>query len=237
MSAPLIIYHSRGGSTRRYALLLASATIVGQQLTKKWDIRQEAFSRLSDFSQESFSGIAVIKAFVKEAKELMVFKKLNVENEKINIEYTRLSVLCRIFVMLFVESVICIILGYGGYLVYLHKFDAGQLVEFIGYFSAIVWPIMSVSELVDMTSRGRASLKRVGELLDAKQTVVDRPGVKDLENVRGDIEFRDLTFRYPDGEYDALEHVSFTIHAGENVGLVGKTGSGKTTLVDLLLRT
>ena len=217
--------------------LLFAAAVVGKYMTKKWDYRQACFSQLSDFAQESFSGIAVIKAFVKEAKELMVFKKLNVENEKINIEYTRLSVLCRIFVMLFVESVICIILGYGGYLVYLHKFDAGQLVEFIGYFSAIVWPIMSVSELVDMTSRGRASLKRVGELLDAKQTVVDRPGVKDLENVRGDIEFRDLTFRYPDGEYDALEHVSFTIHAGENVGLVGKTGSGKTTLVDLLLRT
>ena len=217
--------------------LLFAAAVVGKYMTKKWDYRQACFSQLSDFAQESFSGIAVIKAFVKEAKELMVFKKLNVENEKINIEYTRLSVLCRIFVMLFVESVICIILGYGGYLVYLHKFDPGQLVEFIGYFSAIVWPIMSVSELVDMTSRGRASLKRVGELLDAKQTVVDRPGVKDLENVRGDIEFRDLTFRYPDGEYDALEHVSFTIHAGENVGLVGKTGSGKTTLVDLLLRT
>ena len=217
--------------------LMAAAVVVGKYMTQKWDYRQACFSQLSDFTQESFSGIAVIKAFVKEAKELRAFKKLNIENEKINIEYTRLSVLCRIFVMLFVESVICIILGYGGYLVYLHKFDAGQLVEFIGYFSAIVWPIMSVSELVDMTSRGRASLKRVGELLDAKQTVVDRPGVKDLENVRGDIEFRDLTFRYPDGEYDALEHVSFTIHAGENVGLVGKTGSGKTTLVDLLLRT
>ncbi len=217
--------------------LMAAAAVVGKYMTKKWDYRQACFSQLSDFTQESFSGIAVIKAFVKEAKELTAFKKLNIENEKINIEYTRLSVLCRIFVMLFVESVICIILGYGGYLVYLHTFDAGQLVEFIGYFSAVIWPIMSISELVDMTSRGRASLKRIGELLDAKQTVLDRPGAKDLKDVRGDIEFRNLTFRYPDGEYDALEHVSFTIHAGENVGLVGKTGSGKTTLVDLLLRT
>ena len=217
--------------------LLASATIVGKQLTIKWDLRQEAFSKLSDFSQESFSGIAVIKAFVKEGKELWAFKKLNVENEEANIDLTKYSVLFRVMVMLFVESVICVILGYGGYLVYTGRFNAGQLVEFIAYFNAVVWPIMAVSELIDMTSRGKASLDRVSELLDAPVNVKDREGVADLQQVHGDIEFRNLTFRYPDGEYDALKNVSFTIKAGENVGLVGKTGSGKTTLVDLILRT
>ena len=217
--------------------LLASATIVGKYMMKKWDVRQEAFSKLSDFSQESFSGIAVIKAFVKEAKDLMAFKKLNVENENANIDHTKSSVLLRILVTLFVESIVCVILGYGGYLVYKGDFNAGQLVEFIGYFTSVVWPIMAVSELIDMSSRGKASLARIGELLDAVQNVKDREGVTDLEHIRGDIEFRNLTFRYPDGEYDALENVSFTIKAGENVGLVGKTGSGKTTLVDLILRT
>ena len=219
------------------AFLLCSATVVGRYMMKKWDIRQEAFSKLSDFSQESYSGIAVVKAFVKEALELMAFKKLNEENEKANMDHTKASVLMRVLVTLFVESVICVILGYGGYLVYQDKFNAGQLVEFIGYFNSIIWPIMAVSELIDMTSRGKASLERIGQLLDAKQDVKDRPGVQELEQVRGDIEFRNLTFRYPDGEFDALENVSFTIKAGENVGLVGKTGSGKTTLVDLILRT
>ena len=219
------------------AFLLCSATVLGRYMMKKWDIRQAAFSNLSDFAQESFSGIAVIKAFVKESVELMAFKKLNVENEKANLDHTKASVLMRILVTLFVESVICVILGYGGYLVYHGKFSAGMLVEFISYFTSVVWPIMAVSELIDMTSRGRASLARIGELLDAEISVADRPGVSELENVRGDIEFRDLTFRYPDGEFDALQNVSFTIKAGENVGLVGKTGSGKTTLVDLLLRT
>lgn len=219
------------------AFLMGASSVLGSYMMKKWDVRQEAFSKLSDFSQESFSGIAVIKAFVKEAKELWAFKKLNTENEEANIDYTRSSVLLRILVMLFVESVVCVILGYGGYLVYKGEFNAGQLVEFIGYFTAIVWPIMAVAELIDMVSRGNASLKRISELLDAKQNVVDREGVKELKDIKGDIELRNLTFRYPDGEYDVLENVSFTIKAGENVGLVGKTGSGKTTLVDLILRT
>ena len=219
------------------ALLFGCASIVGKAMTKKWDYRQACFSQLSDFSQESFSGIAVIKAFVKETVELMAFKKLNDENETANIDFTKTSVLMRIMVGSFVESVMCIILGYGGYLVYHGTFNAGQLMEFIGYFTAIVWPIMAVSELIDMTSRGKASLKRISELLDAEITVKDAPDARDLENVKGGIRFQSLTFRYPDGEYDALEDVSFTINPGENIGLVGKTGSGKTTLVDLILRT
>ncbi len=219
------------------ALLLASATIVGKYMAHKWDIRQEAFSRLSDFSQESFSGIAVIKAFVKETKELMAFSKLNKENEEANIAYTKASMLLRILVTLFVESCTCVILGYGGYLVYRGEFTGGDLMKFMGFFSSIVWPIMAVSELIDMTSRGKASLKRISELLDAPIHVTDKPGVAEMGDIKGDIEFRNLSFRYPDGEFDALEDISFTIHAGENIGLVGKTGSGKTTLVDLILRT
>ena len=217
--------------------LMCSSIVVGNYMTKKWEARQEAFSNLSDFAQESFSGIAVIKAFVKEGKELWNFKKLSKENERTNIEFTKASVLYRILVMSFVESVTCIILGYGGYLVYNGTFNAGQLMEFIGYFTAIIWPIMAVADLIDMTSRGRASVKRISELLDAKQDVIDRPGVKPLKNIQGNIEFRHLDFCYPDGEFDALHDVSFTINAGENIGLVGRTGSGKTTLVDLILRT
>ena len=219
------------------ACLMGASIIVGKRMSDKWERRQEAFSNLSDFAQESFSGIAVIKAFVKEGKELWAFKKLSKENEDANIAFTKASVLFRILVMTFVESVICIILGYGGYLVWNGTFNAGQLMEFIGYFNAIIWPIMAVADLIDMTSRGRASVKRISELLDAKQDVMDREDVKPLPNIRGDIEFRNLDFCYPDGEFNALHDVSFKIHAGENIGLVGRTGSGKTTLVDLILRT
>ena len=218
-------------------LLIGIGALLDHELEKKWDARQAAFSSLSDFSQESFSGIAVVKAFVKETVELMSFKKLNKNNEDTNVAHTKMSTLLGVLVTLFVESVICVILGYGGYLVYKGAFDAGQLVEFIGYFTSVVWPIMAIAQLVEMRSRGKASLKRIGELLDAKPDVTDREDVNEPEKLLGGIEFKNLTFRHPGAEYDALTDVSFKINAGEHVGIIGKTGAGKTTLVDLILRT
>ena len=218
-------------------IMFGIGTVMGTAMTKRWEERQQAFSDLSDFAQENFSGIAVIKAFVKELKELMAFRKLNKQNEEINVIYTKIATLLEVLVTLFVESVICVILGYGGYLVYQGRFNAGQLVEYIGYFEAIVWPIMAISMLIEKTSRGKASLNRITELLNAPIDVADRPGVQELQNPQGSVEFRHLTFRYPDGEYDVLQDISFTIRPGESVGIVGKTGAGKTALVDLLLRT
>lgn len=218
-------------------IMFGIGTVMGTAMTKRWEERQQAFSDLSDFAQENFSGIAVIKAFVKELKELMAFRKLNKQNEEINVIYTKIATLLEVLVTLFVESVICVILGYGGYLVYQGRFNAGQLVEYIGYFEAIVWPIMAISMLIEKTSRGKASLNRITELLNAPIDVADRSGVQELQNPQGSVEFRHLTFRYPDGEYDVLQDISFTIHPGESVGIVGKTGAGKTALVDLLLRT
>lgn len=219
------------------AIMLVGGMILSKYMTLKWKKRQEAFSSLSDFSQESFAGIAVIKAFVKESKELLAFRKLNKQNEDANVEYTKLSVKLTVCVTLLVESVVCVILGYGGYLVYTGDFNAGMLVEFIGYFGAIVWPIMAVSQLIEMNSRGKASLTRIGELLDSVPEITDRSDVTTPEEIKGEIEFKNLTFRYPSGEYDVLTNVSFKINAGENVGIVGRTGSGKTTVADLILRT
>ncbi|MBR4205756.1 MAG: ABC transporter ATP-binding protein [Clostridia bacterium] len=218
-------------------LLFAMGAIVGKSMRQKWQKRQEAFSDLSDFSQESFSGIAVIKAFVKESKELLAFRKLNRQNEDTNVAYTKISTLFQIFVTLFVESIICVILGYGGYLVHEGVFNAGQLVEFIGYFTSIVWPVMAISQLIELRSRGRASLDRIGDLLDTPVDVEDADDVEDVPPLTGKIEMKHLTFRYPGADYDSLSDVSLSIEAGENVGVIGKTGSGKTTLVDLILRT
>lgn len=219
------------------ACMLVAATVIGNYMEKKWETRQEAFSQLSDFSQENFSGIAVIKAFVKEGKELSAFKKLNKHNEDVNVEFVKASTVLNIAITLFIESVVCVILGYGGYLVFAGSFNAGELMEFIGYFNAIIWPVMAISELIGMKSRGQASLRRISELLSASQDVKDREGAKPLGNARGEIEFKNLTFAYPDSEIPSLKNVSFKIEAGENVGIVGRTGSGKTTVADLILRT
>ena len=218
------------------ALMLCVGVVVGKYMMKKWEARQAAFSDISDYSQESFSGIAVVKAFVREFGELMAFKRLNKKNEDANVAYTKASTLLHIFVTLFVESVICIVLGYGGYLVYIGEFTASRLIEYISYFNAIVWPVMAISQLIEMQSRGKASLNRISELLDAKPNVVDNLGVYDVDEIKGDIEFKDLTFSYPGSELVALDNVSFKINAGENIGIIGKTGSGKTTIVDLILR-
>ena len=218
-------------------LLLVSSLIVGKYMTSKWEKRQEAFSLMSDFSQETFAGIAVVKAFVKEAHELLEFKKLSKNNEDRNVEYTKLSVLLHVCLTLLIEAVVCIILGYGGYVVYIGDFNAGELVEFIGYFNSIIWPVMAVSELIGMHAQGKASLNRISELLDSKPDVFDRETVEETGVISGNIEFKDLTFKYPDAEFDVLSNVSFAINAGENVGIIGRTGSGKTTVVDLILRT
>ena len=219
--------------------LFIAATTVGKLMTDKWEERQEKFSPLSDFSQESFTGIAVIKAFAKEVKELHAFRKLSKENEEVNVQYTRISTLMDVMITMFVETVIGVILGYGSYLVYKGVFNAGQLIEFITYFTSIIWPILAVSFLIDMGARGKASLKRVGEFLDAPVDVKDDPSkITDPDpEIRGAIEFRDLSFSFPDSEIEQLHHVSFKIAAGEHVGLIGRTGCGKTTVVDLIART
>ena len=151
--------------------------------------------------------------------------------------YTKIATLLEVLVTLFVESVICIILGYGGYLVYQADSTPASWWSTSATLRPSSGPSMAVSMLIEKTSRGRASLNRITELLDAPIDVADRPGVADLTDPKGGIEFRHLNFRYPDGEYDVLRDISFTIAPGESVGIVGKTGAGKTALVDLLLRT
>ena len=219
-------------------LLVLNGLIVGRYMKNKWKIRQEAFSTLSDFSQESFSGISVIKAFVKEEKELWHFKKLNRNNEKANVEFVKASTLLHIIITLLVQSVMCLILGYGGYLVYRESsnFTIGSLIEFMSYFNSCIWPMMAIARLIEMSSRGKASLGRISDLLDYKNNVISSKDAKDIEDIKGSIEFRNLTFSYPNSDVKVLKNISFKINAGENIGIIGKTGSGKTTLVDLILR-
>ena len=210
--------------------------IIKKYMSIKWRERQEAFSSLSDHAQETFAGIAVIKAYVKEGYELLRFRKLCKNNEDKNIEYVKLSQALSIMLLLFTEAITCIIIGYGGYLVHENVLNAGDLVEFIGYFTSMIWPVTAIGELINLSSQGKASLKRIESFLDTKTDVSDVNVIDNIE-IKGKIEFRNLTFSHPNANRDILKNVSFVINQGERVGLIGRTGSGKTTIVDLILRT
>ena len=212
------------------------ALIIKRYMELKWNDRQKAFSDLSDHAQETFSGIAVIKAFVKEGYELLRFKKLCKENENKNVDYVKLSHFLSVMLLLFIESITCVIIGYGGYLVHSNSLNAGQLVEFIGYFTSIIWPITAIADLINLNSQGKASLKRISQFLDTKPDVADVNVDTEPFEITGSIEFKNLTFAHPNSDKTVLSNISFKINAGERVGIIGRTGSGKTTIVDLLLR-
>lgn len=223
------------------AIMSLIAGVIGRYIRKKFEARQKVYADLSDFSQESFSGISVIKAFVAEGRELLAFKKVNQEAKEKNIEFVKASTLLRILIGIFISSVVIVIIGYGGYLVYQKKildgelFTVGRLFEYLSYFSSLTWPMMAVSQLINLNNQARASLKRINQLFAATPEIVDKD-VKDVKELKEKISFQNLTFKYPGSEEEVLKDISFTINKGESIGIIGKTGSGKTTLVDLLLR-
>lgn len=223
-------------------LLAVLGILVSKSMRKKWEARQKAYSDLSDFAQENFSGFGVIKAFVKETKELLAFNILNKNNKDKNLEHARLSVLVSIFVSLLVSSIIIIIGGVGAYLVYLSKttgvnyMSLGDLNRYISYFSSLIWPMMALSNLITISSQGRASLERIDTVLKRDSLVKDSEDVIKDAKLEGKIEFNNLTFAYPGVDSPTLKNMSFTIEKGESVGIIGRTGSGKSTIVDLLVR-
>lgn len=217
-------------------LLVACGGIIGRAMNYKQKERQEAYEQMSDFSQENFTGLSVIKAFVKETQELREFAKINKKNQKANIEVVRLSVLLDIVINILVYSIIVLIFIIGGYFVFNseHKFTAGNVTEFVGYFNTIVWPMLAIAQIINLRSRGNASLKRISSLLDEEVEIKDNE-IIELENVFGNIEFKNLSFTYPNSSNPSLKNITLKINKGETIGIVGKIGSGKTTFVNLFL--
>lgn len=215
--------------------------IIGKTIDQKFDARQKSYEKLSDFTQENFSGIAVIKAFVKEKLELQEFIKNNAEFSKTNISFTKLIVGMNVFFSALVSSIVVIIVGYGSHLIITTKgsvdvFTAGDLIMFISYFGLLTWPALALANLINLVSQGRTSLRRINELLEYPVMVKDRNDVIQNVQLEGNIEFRNLTFSYPGSQTTALKNISFTIHKNEKIGIIGKTGCGKTTIVDVLAR-
>ncbi len=224
-------------------LLGLCAFFVDKLMEKKYEKRQKAFEDMSDYAQENFTGIRVIKAFVKERKELKQFAKEAKKNKDTNIEYVKVSSLLEVLFDALIYVIFGIILLGGSYLVYLNikssgveGITIGSLIEFIGYADTLIWPIFALAGTINLIARARTSLKRISNLLDEKVEIVDDKVVCPTE-LKGEIEFKNFNFAYPDDENTLiLKDVNIKIKAGETIGIVGKIGSGKSTLVNMLFR-
>ena len=224
-------------------ILLSCAFIVDKYMEKKYEKRQKAFEDMSDFSQENFTGIRVIKAFVKEAKELRHFAKENKKNKDANIEFVKFGALLDVAINLLIYSVIIIIFCVGGYFVYQESigvdvgFSTWDIIEFIGYFNSIIWPVFALASIINLTARGRTSLRRISSILDEEVEISDSGEVIIPSEIKGGIKFNSFSFAFPDDpEENVLKNISFEIKPGETVGVIGKIGSGKSTLVNMLFR-
>lgn len=229
-------------------LIAVWGALVEKFQAAKWSERQAEFDKLYDYSRESFTGIRVIKAFVCETRRLHAFAKIVRKNRNANLSYARMTVIFDCLITLIIALITAIILGVGGYFVYCTvtgdpavifshtvEMSAGNLVTFLGYFDTMIWPMMALGQIVSMRSRAKASLKRVSRFLEAEEGK-DAPDATVLTNVAGAIKFHNFTFAYPDCETPAISGITLEIAAGETVGVVGKVGSGKSTLVNSLLK-
>ena len=230
------------------ALIIVWGMLVEKFMALKWEQRQTEFDKLYDFSQESFTGIRVIKAFVKETQQLHAFAKIARRNKDANIELVKVSVIFDAIIEIIISAIMALILGLGGYFVYKyvtgspvsifgHTIDmtAGELITFVGYFDTLVWPMIALGQVVSMRSRSKASLKRITNFLDQEEEIRNPQNAVVLEDVKGEIKFDGFSFAYPNSDSNVLKNISVEIKAGESVGIVGKIGSGKTTLVNTLL--
>ena len=230
-------------------LLVVAWGFLGEKFfMKKWEERQNAYDKLYDFAQENFTGIRVIKAFVKETKEIHAFAKVAKKNADKNISFARLSVVFDVFIEVIISLIFAFVLAFGGWFVwsFIHgsaipifgheiNLTPDKLIEFVGYLDILIWPMIALGQIVPMYSRSKASLKRVSSFLNAEIRVKSPKDGFKLEHAKGEIEFRDFSFHYPTYDQAALHNISLTIKPGETVGIIGKIGCGKTTLVNVLL--
>lgn len=210
---------------------------MGNELHKRFTRRQEAFSDISDFVQERLSGMKVIKAFVQEEKECAAFEAVNSRSREANIRNARIEAFMFPFMRTISGVSIALTVAYGGYIAITGRISVGDFSAFVQYLNMLVWPIASIGRIINVVTRGSASLGRIEAVLDAESDIPDviPEGTRE-EPLSGDIEVRDLSFRYPGTESEVLRDISFRVKKGQTLGIVGRTGAGKTTLVNLMLR-
>lgn len=205
------------------------------RMEKKFKLRQEAFENASDFAQESFTGITVIKAYVREAVESFGFKVKSQDVYDKSMAHTRYAIIVNIIVESMISIVILAIIAFGSILIATGDMSSGELTEYISYFFTLLWPVFAISMFLNVNSQAQASAKRIYAFLESKPIVKEATDAFNNVTLDGSLSFNNLTFTYPDAEEPVLKDITFAIKAGEMVGILGRTGSGKSTLVELLL--
>jgi ATP-binding cassette subfamily B protein len=196
----------------------------------------EAFSDLTERAQESIAGIRVVKAFVQEKAETSRFMDVAQKNVDENMRLIRIWGL--MFPMSGLASTLAFVfvLKYGSAMIIRQEISLGDFVALTSYLAMLVWPMIAVGWVINVVQRGYAALDRINKILNEAPEVADEPGAVELPSVAGTIEFRNVTFSYSPELPPALSDVSFTIEAGKTLAVVGRTGSGKSTIVSLLAR-
>ncbi|MDY0345194.1 MAG: ABC transporter ATP-binding protein [Bacilli bacterium] len=205
------------------------------KMEQKFKLRQEAFESTSDFAQESFTGITVIKAYVREVAESLGFRKKSQEVYQKSMDHMRYAIIVNIIIDAMISVVIIAIIAFGSIMIAQGNLSSGELTEYIAYFFTLLWPVFAISWFLNINGQAQASAKRIYAFLESKAIVNEHPDAIKDATLDGSITFNHLSFTYPDAEEPILKDISFSIKAGEMVGVLGKTGSGKSTLVELLL--
>lgn len=209
---------------------------LGPTLFRKFASRQDAFAKVSDFVQEDLSGIKVIKAFVQQEKEIEAFEKVNHNYFKENMNLMKMYAAMNPVMTSIAGAAMAVAISYGGYITVNGAITVGNFVAFLQFLGMLVWPMMAIGMTINIITMGSASLKRIESVLHQKVEIYDSDNAKSLDNFEGSIKFNNLSYKYPETDTYALENISFEVKRGETLGIVGRTGSGKTTLVNLLLR-
>ncbi|MTI68821.1 MAG: ABC transporter ATP-binding protein [Firmicutes bacterium] len=209
---------------------------LGKLIHKRFKLVQESFSNLSDKAQENFAGIRVVKSYVQEKKEIEKFTEANQYNFDMNMNQIKIQGLFEPLVRFISGLSFLIVIWYGGILVISGDITLGEFVAFNSYLTLLVWPMMAIGWVINLLQRGAASMDRINKILSEEPEIIDSENTSSKSIIDGTIEFKNVSYKYLNTNKYVLKDINLKIPKGSTLGVVGKTGSGKTTLVNLLLR-
>jgi ATP-binding cassette subfamily B multidrug efflux pump len=217
---------------------LVSLTVkfFGQQVHTRFERIQEFFAHITARAQENFTGVRVVRAYAQEEAEIAAFNDLNREYAERNLSLVKIDALMRPLMQFLIGIGFVLIIWAGVPLAVRGEISVGEFTVFNMYLTRLIWPLIALGYVVNLYQRGTASLKRLNSIFRIKPAIADSPGVSDKLPIKGKIEFRNLTFSYPRSEEPVLQDVNLTIEAGQTVAFVGRTGSGKSTIANLIPR-